>query len=714
MGHRTHHINAVVLAVVLFLATEGREAGAASITPFQASPDQVLVIYNADWPNDGAGSSAGQDSREVAEYYVRMHTDPESGKRPHLLGLSCRHGDARHLNNWFIKEKSTDNANGLVFMGKGLPPDKRDGIRDSRKVEIHVSETDADWGSLVFKVRSEQSGQETLITPLRKGLQVAGIPATLSADSIYPPLEPDKGRSFRLNAADIYPGTVAVQFSVRDKDGKILRDLKLRYFDVRDFRVSQVGADGIPDDLMLAEDVLQPVRTFLQDPSRALADGTLLKDQILYLVVVHGMPYGAQGVWGIAHGVTNSWGEQGPLVSLEQRLQTVYYAWEKFRPPIVTLYQSNGPDAKQGVVNHSITTAMRNPLTGRRWNPYMHPDTYSYLNKPPKVPQLVDLPPLPQQRRRTDPGFFAYAVSRIDGATAEEAKRLVDYALYASRYLRPEMDCEVRNELWGFASKLTKLLSTSGDGLWGAQELTARGFAHKDSEGSQGVPLLVRPAGDGFGTCQGTGRDWLQTGFYPGGIERSVNSSNGLNKKDARVWKLLAQGVTVTAAGSPAGAGGPHITSTTFWDNRILLKYLFQGRDLGECFLRSTYHVNWSTSLIGDPLFHPDLNRTVMDTTPPKAAGGLKVLWQPDAGNTIATASVEIDASAENPEVALLKVTCASPDGKETVAVSPLYGRRPAVQLKGLHPGVTYTFKGEIMDPYGNCSLLPVMSSAAP
>jgi hypothetical protein len=227
------------------------------------------------------------------------------------------------------------------------------------------------------------------------------------------------------------------------------------------------------------------------------------------------------------------------------------------------------------------------------------------------------------------------------------------------------------------------------------------------------VPLLVRPAGDGFGTCDGKGRDWLQTGFYPGGMERSVNSSNGLNKKDAKVWKFLSQGVTVTAAGSPAGGGGPHITNTTFWDNRILLKYLFRGRDLGECFLRSIYHVNWSTSLIGDPLFHPDLGRTVMDTTPPEAAGGLKVSWQPEAGKTVATTAVEVDTSAENPEVALLKVTCSSPDGKETAAVSPLYGRRLAVEFKDLQPGVTYRFKGELMDPYGNHSPLPVVTGVA-
>jgi hypothetical protein len=466
---------------------------------------------------------------------------------------------------------------------------------------------------------------------------------------------------------------------------------------------------------VLEEDVLQPVRAFLQDPANALPDGTLLKDHILYLVVVHGVPYAAQGVWGIAHGVTNSWWEHGTLASLEQRLQTIYYSWETFRPPLTSFLQSNGADAKLGVVNRSITTGMRNPLVGKQWNPYMHPDTYSNLTKGAPQPKLMDLPPLPEQRRQTDPRFFAYGVSRIDGASAEEAKRLVDYALYASRYLRPEMDCEVREAWWQFPLKLDKLLrSADKQNLWGAQELKELGFAHKDSEGSQGVPLLVRPSGDGAGSCNDKGRDWLQTGFYPGGMERSVSSSNGLNKKDAKVWKLLGQGVTVTAAGSPAGGGGPHITSTSFWDNRILLKYLFRGRDLGECFLRSTYHVNWSTSLIGDPLFHPDLNLTVMDTTAPQAAAGLKVGWERGSGGSAVTVSVEVDSTAENPEVALLKVICTSPDNSETAAISPLYSRRPAVQFKELLPGVTYRFRAELVDPYGNQTTIPAVTTSAP
>jgi len=33
----------------------------AFLKPFQASPDQVLVLYNAEWPKDVDGSEPGQD-----------------------------------------------------------------------------------------------------------------------------------------------------------------------------------------------------------------------------------------------------------------------------------------------------------------------------------------------------------------------------------------------------------------------------------------------------------------------------------------------------------------------------------------------------------------------------------------------------------------------------------------------------------------------------
>ena len=142
---KIHFPGFFLLLLILALPALVRGEG---LKPFKASPDQVLVLYNADWPHKSEGSSAANDSKEVAEYYVRMHTDRKTGKKPSILGLSCRHFGKSHLNRWFIPEESNDNANGIVFRGKGKPPADLNWVRDSRKVEIHVDVPDADWDSL--------------------------------------------------------------------------------------------------------------------------------------------------------------------------------------------------------------------------------------------------------------------------------------------------------------------------------------------------------------------------------------------------------------------------------------------------------------------------------------------------------------------------------------------------------------------------------------
>ena len=98
------------------------ESMAEEVIASRATPDQVLLLYNADWNEDTEGSGKGQDSHELAEYYQMMHTNSASGKKPFLLPLACVHRD-NHLNDWFIKEESTDNKNAIVFAGSGKKPE---------------------------------------------------------------------------------------------------------------------------------------------------------------------------------------------------------------------------------------------------------------------------------------------------------------------------------------------------------------------------------------------------------------------------------------------------------------------------------------------------------------------------------------------------------------------------------------------------------------
>jgi hypothetical protein len=189
-------------------------------------------------------------------------------------------------------------------------------------------------------------------------------------------------------------------------------------------------------------------------------------------------------------------------------------------------------------------------------------------------------------------------------------------------------------------------------------------------------------------------------------MDRTVSSSNGWNMgRGAPIWEQVDQGVTVSACGGPAYHGGPHITNATFWDHRILLRYLLRGRDLGECFLLSTYYVNWSTSLLGDPLLHPDLSRTVIDDMPPKVGEKeeIKIDLVPLADGYAGSMTIPIVSTAPAPEVARLWVRY-SKQGEEKKQVSewPIYSTRPSVVLRDLDPESTYFYHPILIDPYGN------------
>jgi len=728
----------LILSIFLLLVPQGLLAEMSDISdvevllkPFQASADQVLVLYNAQWPKDVDGSEPGQDSREVAEYYVRMHTDPVSGKKPYMLGLRCVHRE-KHLNQWVIREKSQDNKNGIIFVGKGRGPKAGEWARDSRHVEIVIdpSKVLIDWDSVEIWCRSDQNKEKKLVSPI-----VSGIPRKKGRKFVYPDIEEEKSRCYRFDAYELFKGTVWVIFKAKNSSGKLVRNLKLKYYDRDDFRFSLRGQDGIVDEKHFQEDVAIPVKRFLEDPDNALPDGTLLKDHILYIVICHGLPFSCEGVLGIERGVNANPGDHGDLGSLEQRLQTLYYDWgRKIAPPVVSMYMGGGPDSNKGVRNYRITTAMRYCQVGRRWNPYMHPDAYSFLARK-KEPRFINIPPFPEVRKKISPFLFAYGVSRINGKGPREAKRLIDYSLYASKFLRPEMDRSVRERLKKENKDMIedlpeRLKKAEKENRWGSDEQECLGFrvvsSRKRQGILQGIPFLGRPLED---TIDGIGESKDEggrncSGFYPGGMDFTVHSSNGWNMgRSSPIWRQVDQGVTMSACGGPAYGGGPHITNATFWDNRILLRYLFRGRDLGECFLLSTYYVNWSTSLLGDPLLHPDLSKTVLDEIPPRVAGkesikirlaessklkaqsekGNSYTIKPAMGKYTGTMTIPVISTKRDPEVAKLEVFYYK-EGENIEQVSwwPIYSTQPYVILRNLEPNTTYIYRPVLTDPYGN------------
>ncbi|WP_300458604.1 hypothetical protein [Desulfobacula sp.] len=677
----------------------------AGLTKFKAGPDQVLVLYNEDYDIDVDGSLPGQDSKEVAQYYIDRHTDPETGKKPYLLGLKCRHGK-KHLNDWVIREKSNDNKNGIEYTrGKG-GPQLNEWARDSRFVELNIQQqaVPVDWETIDISCRSEKTKTEIKIAP-----KISGLPARKGRQTVYPEIKEGGGRCYRFNAKEIFSGTVWVFVKVKDHAGKVVKNLKLKYYDTEDFKFSILGQDEVPDELHFQEDVAIPVKEFLEDNDNILPDGTVLKEHILYIVICHGLPFSCEGVFGIERGVTSKQSNHGDLGSLEQRLQTLYYEWgTKIIPPVISMYMSGGPDSKAGVKNHRITSAMRYPMTGNRWNPYMHPDTYSFLSK--KDAAFIDLPPLPLKRKQLPQYFFAYGVSRLDGQGPTEAKRQIDYSLYGSKYLHPDMDIAVRKlQKKEDAGNLTdQYEKIDQDNVWGVSEEEALGFRVLSYYGGQGIPFLGRSLEDHYqieSPLEKTDKPkW--SGYYPGGMDRAVYSGNGWNMgRGASIWRQVDNGVTISACGGPAYGGGPHITNATFWDNRILLRYLLRGRDLGECFLLSTLYVNWSTSLVGDPLYHPDLSQTIVDKASPRVRSkdDIKIKLIPVMGEYTGQLTIPIVSTKERPEVVTLELYYWEKDSrKENVSTWPIYSTRPKAILRNLEPDTIYFYRPVLRDPYGN------------
>jgi hypothetical protein len=717
-------VSLTALLYLLVAAPVCEESMAGEVIASRAAPDQVLVLYNVDWNEDSERSGKGQDSRELAEYYQAMHTDPETGKKPFLLPLTCVHGD-KHLNDWFIKEESTDNKNAIAFTGPGDPPKDFNWVLDSRHVEIIVPEKNTDWDSVSIRIHSETSDATKTIYMRQQAIEgmvvsVSGLPKSQGFARTYPPVKAGEGRCFRFDITQVTKGTANVSLTASDKEGRDVADLSVRYFDREEFVFSATGQDGIPDDKHLEEDVLQPVRNFLDSPEYALPNGRLLKDHILYIVIVHGMPYAANGIFGIEHGATSNKDDQGSLTSLEQRLQTLYYPWgsKKMQPPLTAVYLTKGPQEASGVSSHIVTTFLRYPLTGVRWNPYLHPDVYSYLNRENKTPPtFFPVASLAERRQRLTNNFHAFAVTRIDGPTLEDAKRIVDNTLYANRYLRPEMDCAVRKRLQDegledISDLPERMKAATKENLWGGSELQKIGFR---VDSGAGLPFLVMPPGAAAGECGVDKSSWKDTGFYPGGMHHQVDSSNGLNFKNAEVWQMLGQGATVTAAGSPAYSGGPHITNTTFWDNRIVMRYLLHGKDLGEALLLSNLHINWSTSYLGDPLLHPDLRETVIDKTPPTVSGQKVTITLTRNEETFAASfAATLVHNPEAPEVAVMRVECKDDDGVESKGYSNLFSRRPTVSIPGLAPEKKFQCSVTFADPYENLTTSPIVNFTTP
>ena len=152
-----------------------------------------------------------------------------------------------------------------------------------------------------------------------------------------------------------------------------------------------------------------------------------------------GCPFSCEGLFGIERGVTSnpsrSWGPGFPgaaVADIVLRMGQPSTSGHTF------LSCPAAPMPRDGVKNHIITSTLRYPLTGKRVNPYMHPDTYAYSGGGKKRLLSTCCRILGTARKFAKRSFFAYRCfkNRWPG-TGSRPKRQIDYALV--RFQIPEL-----------------------------------------------------------------------------------------------------------------------------------------------------------------------------------------------------------------------------------------------------------------------------------
>lgn len=638
------------------------------------TPSQVLVLYNADWREDHPLSAPGQDSREIAEHYVHMHTDHATGEKPYLLGLRCEHGikvldEARHLNAKHLEEHSSDNAAGVVFKRTYLfgPSPKDDQLRDSRLIEFALPGGSSAWNMATLHMDLKPDKGEEL--PLvRDGLvQVKGKISVGSSDKW----------TIRLDGKSFANGALTLTASCADRAGKV-HSWHADYVDVDDVELSCSGRDGKRDDLHFIEDVAQPLKNFLEDPENARPDGTLLKDHILLMVVCYGLPRTAVAPCGIARGITEQAGNYGAIIDFGQRLQLLYYDIDKVMGKQLRGYLFS---SKSPFRDYLFRAPQNRPLVDRA-NPFLHSQLYASSASLSEGPQPLSFT---VANRTQHPERFLYFVSRIDAPEPLQAKALIDRAVYASAYAGPEMGMLPEQD-YPQDKKRTGYLSRSKAGL----DLWERGYRHL-YYGGQGKNLLewgrLAPE-DGF-----LNED---ISYLPGGIAATVISHNGWKKGE--MVRDLRNGVTATAGAAKVYRGAPHIHNKSWWDDDVFYSALLRGNTLGEAWLMNQMNLGWITTFVGDPLMqlpatpavpqplHIDVDTDVSFKVA-KNAHGVKEVWL----------QVDLHSTAAHPQVAQLMAV--SQGGAKVV--SSTFDARPSICL-GEKGTIPREWALTLMSPFGH------------
>lgn len=197
-----------------------------------------------------------------------------------------------------------------------------------------------------------------------------------------------------------------------------------------------------------------------------------------------------------------------------------------------------------------------------------------------------------------------YSVWRLDAASAELAKGLIDKALLAEAGGLKGRGCfDIRGEAEGFNDYIY------GTGDWdihrSATHARAAGFEviedfHNEEFGTPPAPSRCDDAALYAG--------WYSLNNYndaftwkPGAIGLHTDSASAYDVRGGTNWSANAviKGITITSG----AVDEPYLDGVAHADG--VFRNLFEGANVGDALLRNTEYLKWMILNIGDPLYRP-------------------------------------------------------------------------------------------------------------
>jgi uncharacterized protein (TIGR03790 family) len=214
-------------------------------------------------------------------------------------------------------------------------------------------------------------------------------------------------------------------------------------------------------------------------------------------------------------------------------------------------------------------------------------------------------PYVPFSKYRDQPqAKTVYSIWRLDAATPELSKGMVDKALYAESHgLKGNAYFDIRGPIEGYAD------NGYGAGEWDIYRASV--FARK-----AGFDTTLDDKPTEFGAAPSQLRcenaalyaGWYSLQHYndafswaPGAIGFHLDSASATNPHSADNWSggAMLKGITVTS-----GALTEPFLEGLIHPDQVFL-YLFQGANVGDAVLRGTRWLKWMIMNFGDPLYTP-------------------------------------------------------------------------------------------------------------